>query len=101
MANPFSQVRNPKCYSVTVAPGSNFNGPNRVEFPGVAVFAQIRNLSHIDIRVQLNDDPEAVFPLNAGDAQIFNSGDCHITSVDCANTGSTPVIVDIIVGVVS
>jgi hypothetical protein len=99
----FSQNRFPKAWTVDVLGNTTFGADNLITIPGLAVFTQIWNQGEHSLDVRLNNDPEATFTLGANVAQIFNSSDLYITSIDFENTpsGAETLTVQVIVGVVA
>jgi len=91
---------NPKAYDIVALDGSNWDGLNKVEFDGTAIWLQIEVFG-CNVHIRLNDDNEATYYLSSGDIQTLDR--MHITSFDCypvAGSGDDPdAVVHLLAGV--
>ena len=95
----------PRVYTINVDDGSSYN-ENIVDVlgdnGGFAKFVQIHNFSTGGaIKIKVNGSVNAVFDLDQGAIQQFNSGDMNISKLQFHNDSGTDSTVQIILSVIS
>jgi hypothetical protein len=90
---------NPKVWRRVIQPLQGYEA-NAIDFGGTATFVQICakpcDEENAFIMVQLNDQHDAAFTLEADRTQIFNNGDLSIRKLAFAS--NTEIVVEVIAG---
>ena len=92
----------PKVYNKTIAINATYGAGNIIHLSGNRNFVQIQNQSSTHtLYVKLNGDSAAILTLDPSTTQVFNPGDCSITSLDFANTdsGTGSIAVQVVAGI--
>lgn len=95
----FNLINNPKAWTLTVADGSSFGGPNLITVPGLATSLIIDALTATaDVTCQFNGDDACEFPVHANASYGWSNQDIQVTSIDFANSSGSDQTISVIAG---